>query len=223
MKSNLIIKRASYIFSVILIAALLLFISAGTLNFWKAWFFIGLITIPTLVTILYFSFSKSRILEINIDFKGIFKANLKKIIIFSIIVVTGLIFAGINLRFNWTQLPEWIVIQFSIIFILAFALFIISCKEYKILSRHLFERRRKKLIDQGPYSIVRHPMYTALILICLSVPVILGSIINLGIYSTIAIYLIIKIYTEEKNLKQELKDYDEYKERVKYKMIPYIW
>lgn len=223
MKRNVLLKRGGFCLSIYLIAALVLLISSGSFLFWKAWLFLGLAFFPVFFFLVYLSFQKTRILEINIDFKSIFRANIGKIIFISIVVILALIAAGINFRLKLSQLPTWIIIQFSVIFLFALILFISSCKEYKILSRHLFEHRRKKLIDQGTFSIIRHPMYSSLILMSLSAPLILGSLLAFLICLIFPVYLIVKMFKEEKTLPEEIRDYNEYKERVKYKMIPYIW
>lgn len=223
MKRNILLKRGAILLGLYIFVALVLLISAGNFYFGKAWLFLALSFFPVLITVIILSLNKTRILEINIDITKIIKENLIKIIIFSLIFVIGLIVAGINCRQNINQFPLWITIQFSVIYLFGFILFISSCKEYKILSRNLFEHRRKKLIDQGPYSIVRHPMYSSLILMSLSIPIVLGSFITFIIYLFFPIYMIIIMFKEEKELKEEIKDYEDYKERVKFKIIPYIW
>lgn len=223
MKSNVLLKRGGFCLGIYLLAAAILLISSGSLLFWKAWLFLALSFIPLLFFFIFLSFQKTRILEINIDFGSIFKANIKKIIFISVMIILALVAAGLNFRFKLSLLPTWIIVQFSIIFVFALLLFINTCREYKILSRHLFEHRRKKLIDQGPYSIVRHPMYSSLILMSLSGPLVLGSMLAFVICLVLSVYMIVKMLKEEKTLPEEIRDYSEYKERVKYKMIPYIW
>lgn len=135
----------------------------------------------------------------------------------------GFIVAGLNYRFNWIILPNWIVIVSSIIFIIAYILYAEVLRENTYLSRTIEVQKNQKVIDTGLYKIVRHPMYAVTILLFLSMPLILGSFISFIIFLIYPIIIAKRIENEEKMLERNLIGYSDYKRKVKYKVIPFIW
>ena len=136
--------------------------------------------------------------------------------------ITGFIIAGLNYRYNWFKIPKIIVIISSIIFLISYLLYAIVLKENAYLSRTIGVKKEHKLIDTGLYGIVRHPMYFATIFLFLSIPLILGSPISFIIFLIYPFIISKRIKNEEEVLEKELKGYKEYKEKVRYKMIPFI-
>lgn len=137
--------------------------------------------------------------------------------------LSGFIIAGLNYRYNWIMIPNIIVIISSIIFILAYIIYAEVLRENEYLSRTIEVQENQKVIDTGLYGIVRHPMYGATILLFLTMPLILGSIISFVIFLIYPFIISKRIKNEEEVLERELVGYTEYKNKVKYKMIPFIW
>lgn len=137
--------------------------------------------------------------------------------------LSGFILAGLNYRFNWLELSNIVVIISSIVFLLSYILYAEVLRENAFLSRTIKVEKKQKLIDTGLYGIVRHPMYLATIFLFLSKPLILGSLISFLVFLLYPFIIIKRLNNEEKILEKDLKGYKEYKKKVKYKLIPFIW
>ena len=207
----------------IVIIGLLLFLPAGTFKFSNAWLFMGLLFVPMLVAGIIMMIKSPDLLKKRLNAKE--KENeQKQVILFSgLMFLSGFIIAGLNYRYNWIILPNYIVIISSIIFILAYILYAEVLRENTYLSRTIEVQENQKVIDTGLYGIVRHPMYMATILLFLSMPLILGSIISFVIFLIYPFIIAKRIKNEEEVLEKGLDGYKEYKEKVTYKMIPFIW
>ena len=140
-----------------------------------------------------------------------------------VMFICGFVVAGLNYRFEWIILPKYIVYIGAIIFLLAYVLYAEVLRENMYLSRIIEIQENQKVIDKGLYGIVRHPMYLSTILLFLSIPLVLGSLFSFLIFMIYPFIIAKRIKNEEKVLEEGLKGYLEYKEKVKYKMIPFIW
>ena len=148
----------------------------------------------------------------------------KWVILFSgLMFIAGFTVAGLNYRFQWIDMPNIVVIVSSILFIIAYILYAEVLRENTYLSRTIEVQDNQKVIDTGLYGIVRHPMYAVTILLFLTMPLILGSIISFIIFLIYPIIIVKRIKNEEKVLEKDLKGYAEYKKKVKYKVIPFVW
>ena len=141
----------------------------------------------------------------------------------SLMFLVGFIIAGLNYRYNWIILPNIVVIISSILFICAYLLYAEVLRENVYLSRTIEVQENQKVIDTGLYRIVRHPMYSITILLFLTMPLILGSIISFVIFLAYPFIIAKRIKNEEKILEKDLIGYKEYKQKVKYKLIPFVW
>ena len=137
--------------------------------------------------------------------------------------LSGFILAGLNYRFNWLELSNIVVIISSIVFLLSYILYAEVLRENAFLSRTIKVEKKQKLIDTGLYGIVRHPMYLATIFLFLSMSLILGSLFSFLVFLLYPFIIIKRLNNEEKVLEKDLKGYKEYKKKVKYKLIPFIW
>lgn len=137
--------------------------------------------------------------------------------------ISGFIIAGLNYRYEWIILPDSVVIIASIILVISYILYAEVLRENKYLSRTIEVQENQKVVDTGLYRIIRHPMYMATIFLFLSMPLILGSIYSFAIFLLYPIIIAKRIKNEEEVLEKELTGYTEYKNKVKYKMIPFIW
>jgi len=211
-----------YILGVVIVG-FLLFIPANTFEYWNAWLFMGLLFIPMFVAGIILMIKNPELLKIRLDVKEKEREQ-KKVILFSgLMFLLGFILAGLNYRFKWITIPDIIVIISSILFIISYILYAEVLRENTYLSRTIKVQENQKVIDNGLYGIVRHPMYAVTLLLFLTMPLILGSLISFIIFLTYPFIIIKRIINEEKVLEKELKGYKEYKKKVKYRLIPFIW
>jgi len=207
----------------LVIVSLLLFIPAGTIYYYNAWLLIELLFIPMFFAGFVMFFKNKELLKSRLNAKE--KLNDQKVVIIlsGIMFVIGFIVAGIEYRFNWFLFPNSIVIISSIVFLLAYILYGEVLKENKYLSRTIEVKDNQKVIDSGLYGIVRHPMYSVTIIMFLCIPLILGSLLSFIVFLHYPFIIIERINSEEKLLEKELKGYKEYKKKVKYKLIPFVY
>ena len=202
---------------------LLLFIPAGTINYWNAWLFMGLLFIPMFIVGIIMMIKNPDLLRKRLNAKENEKTQKIVIAISGIMFILGFVCAGLNFRYSWITLPNIVIIISSIVFVIAYILYGEVLRENAYLSRTIEVQENQKVIDTGLYGIVRHPMYAVTILLFLSIPLILGSIISFLVFLIYPIIIAKRIKNEEEVLEKNLKGYKEYKNKVKYKMIPFIW
>lgn len=207
----------------VLIVGLLLFIPANTINYWNGWLFMGLLFIPMFIAGIVMMIKEPNLLKSRLNAKEKESEQKEVVVLSGLMFLVGFIVAGLNYRFNWIELPNIVVIIASIIFLLSYIMYAEVLRENTFLSRTIEVQENQKLITTGLYGIVRHPMYTATIFLFLSMPLILGSIISFIIFLIYPLIIVKRIKNEEEVMERELKGYKEYKEKVKYKMMPFIW
>ena len=206
-----------------LIVGLLLFVPANTLNYWNGWLFMELLFIPMFIAGIVMMIKSPDLLRKRLNAKEK-ESEQKQVLLFSgLMFLSGFIIAGLNYRYNWIVIPKSIVIVSSVIFIFAYILYAEVLRENAYLSRTIEVQENQKVIDTGLYGIVRHPMYAVTIVLFLSMPLILGSIISFIIFLIYPFITAKRIKNEEEVLEKELPGYSDYKKKVKYKMIPFIW
>ena len=135
----------------------------------------------------------------------------------------GFVIAGLGFRFNWFILPKTVVIVGAVSFVLSYILYAEVLRENTYLSRTIEVQENQKVIDTGLYGIVRHPMYSITIVLFLSMPLVLGSIYSFIVFLVYPFLIAKRIKSEEEFLEKELVGYKEYKQKVKYRLIPFIW
>ena len=211
-----------YLIGLILVS-ILLFIPAGSIKYINGWLFIGLLFIPMFIAGIIMLFKNPELLKNRLNAKEKQKEQKEVLIISGIMFISGFIIAGLNYRYNWIELPNIIIIISSIIFIISYILYAEILRENTYLLRTIEVKKEQKLIDTGMYSIVRHPMYLITIFLFLTMPLILNSLYSFIIFLIYPLVIIKRINNEELVLEKELKGYTEYKKKVKYKLIPFIW
>ena len=223
MDTKLFLKAiVRYIFGVLLVG-ILLFIPAGTFNYWNAWLFMGILFIPMFIAGIILMIKNPMLLKSRLDVKEN-ENEQKQVIIYSgLMFLVGFILAGLNFRYSWIILPNIVVIISSVLFILSYILYAEVLRENTYLSRTIKVQKNQKIVDTGLYGIVRHPMYSITLILFLTMPLILGSIISFIIFLIYPFIISKRIKNEEKVLEKELKGYEEYKKKVKYRLIPFIW
>ena len=207
----------------VLIVGILLFIPANSFNYWNGWLFMSLLFIPMFMAGIVLMIKNPELLKKRLDVKE--KESEQKVVILysSIMFILGFIIAGLNYRYSWTMLPNIVVIISSALFIIAYILYAEVLRENTYLSRVIEVQENQKVIDSGLYGIVRHPMYAITILLFLTMPLVLGSVFSFIIFMIYPFIIIKRIKNEEEVLERNLKGYKEYKMKVKYKIIPFIF
>ena len=211
-----------YIFGVLIVGSLL-FIPANSFEYWNGWLFMGLLFIPMFIAGIVLMIKNPELLRKRLNAKEK-EIEQKWVILFSgLMFIAGFIVAGLNYRYKWIEIPNAVTIISSILFVIAYILYAEVLRENTYLSRTIEVQENQKVIDTGLYGIVRHPMYAVTILLFLTIPLILGSIISFIIFLIYPIIIAKRIKNEEIVLERDLKGYKEYKNKVKYKIIPLIW
>ena len=223
MTKKLLIQALVKYFSGLILVMLLLFLPAGTIQYWNAWLFIALLFIPMLLAGIILMFKNPDLLRRRLDAKE--KESEQKIVVLlsGIMFLSGFILAGLNYRYQWTKMPLSIIIIAAILFLLSYILYGEVLRENEFLFRTIKVQKNQKVVDTGLYKIVRHPMYSSTIILFLTIPLILGSIYSFIVFLIYPLIIVIRTNNEEKVLEKELTGYKEYKKKVKYKLIPYLW
>ena len=206
-----------------LLVGLLLFWPAGTLSYGKGWLLMGLLFGPMLIAGFVMLFKTPAFLEKRLDAKEKQSAQ-KGVLAFSgLMFIAGFVVAGLDYRFGWSRMPLWVTLAAGVLFLLAYGLYAEVMRENAYLSRVIKVEEGQKVVDTGLYGIVRHPMYMATLLLFLVMPVVLGSwyaLIPFGFYPAI---IIVRLKDEEDLLTRELPGYESYKQKVRYRLLPFIW
>lgn len=207
----------------VMLVGLLIFLPAGTLFFWNGWLFMGILFIPIFFAGLIMMWKNPGLLKGRLNAKEKLKEQGLVIKLSGLMFTLGFLLAGLGARFNWYTLPFPVVIAAAILFIAAYVLYAEVLRENAYLSRTITVQDGQKVIDTGLYGIVRHPMYSATLVLFLSMPLILGSIFSLPVFLAYPFIIAKRIKSEEEFLEKELPGYTEYKQKVKYRLIPFIW
>ena len=205
------------------LVGLLLFLPAGTLSYANGWLFIGLLFLPMLLLGIVLLIRSPKLLEKRLGAKE--KENTQKGVVAAsgLLFIAGFAVAGLDFRFGWSKMPLWVVIVASVVLLISYALYAEVMRENAYLSRTVEVREGQKVVDTGLYGIVRHPMYAVTVWLFLSIPVVLGSWWAFLCFLPYAPLIVIRIINEEKLLLAELEGYEEYKKRVRYRLLPFIW
>lgn len=223
MTKKLFLQAIIKFVSGIVIMALLLFLPAGTLGYWNGWLLLGILFIPMFVAGIILMIKNPSLLEKRLDAKEEQKEQKAVLALSGVIFLAAFIVAGLNFRFGWLILPNWAVIVAAIVFLAAYAMYAEVLRENAYLSRTVEVQENQKVIDTGLYGVVRHPMYSATLFLFLSMGIVLGCVFSFLILLFYIPIIALRIKNEEKVLEEGLEGYSEYKKRVKYRVIPYIW
>lgn len=207
----------------LVLAGLLIFLPAVSLAFANGWLFMCLLFGPMLIAGFVMLAKAPDFLAKRLDAKEK-QATQKAVVALSgLMFIGGFIVAGLDFRFGWSQMPLWITIAAAVLFLLSYALYAEVMRENAYLSRTIKVEKDQKVVDTGLYGIVRHPMYMATILLFLMIPLVLGSWYALAVFGFYPAIIIVRLNGEEDLLTRELPGYAEYKKKVKYRLLPFIW
>ena len=206
-----------------LLVGLLIFLPAGTLAFSKGWLLLGLLFIPMFVAGLGMLAQSPEFLAKRLDVKEKRSAQQGIVKLSGLMFIAGFVVAGLDFRFGWSVMPRAVTVVAAVLFLLAYLLYAEVMRENAYLSRTIKVEEGQTLVSTGLYGIVRHPMYMATLLLFMVMPLVLGSwwaLIPFAFYPAI---IISRLKDEEELLTRELTGYVAYKEKVKYRIIPFIW
>ena len=207
----------------LVMVALLIFLPAGTVNFAKGWLFMGLLFVPMLIAGFVMLFKSPEFLAKRLDVKEKQSTQKGVIAVSGLMFIAGFVAAGLDYRVGWSQMPAPETVIASVLFLIAYALYAEVMRENAYLSRTIKVEEGQTVVDTGLYGIVRHPMYMASILLFLMMPIVLGSWYALIVFAIYPAVIVVRLKDEEELLTRELSGYAEYKKKVKYRIIPFIW
>ena len=207
----------------LLLVGVLLFIPAGSVKYWQAWLLICILFIPMFIAGLIMMKTSPELLRKRLNAREE-EGEQKEVVLFSgLMFLAAFVLAGFNWRFGWIPLPKAVSYIAAVVFLLAYALYAQVLRENEYLSRTIEVQENQRVIDTGLYGVVRHPMYMSTVFLFLSMPLVLGSLISFVIMLAYIPIIAKRIRNEEKVLEEGLKGYREYKNKVRYKVIPFIW
>lgn len=207
----------------VVIIGLLLFLSAGSLRYWQGWLLMGILFVPMFGAGLVLMAKNPELLRKRLNAKEEEKEQKTVVKISGLLFMAAFIVAGLNWRFGWCLLPNWAVWVSAGVFIICYLLYAEVLRENTYLSRTIEVQENQKVIDTGLYGVVRHPMYMATTVLFLSMPLVLASPFSFLIMLLYLPLIAKRIKNEESVLEEGLEGYKEYKQRVRYKVIPFIW
>jgi protein-S-isoprenylcysteine O-methyltransferase Ste14 len=207
----------------LLLVGALLFLPAGSFAYWNAWLFLILLFAPMFCAGLVMMLRSPELLRKRLNAKET-ESEQKQVLAWSgLMFLAAFVLAGLNFRFGWLPLPDWVVWAAAGVFLLAYLLYAEVLRENAYLSRTIEVQEGQKVIDTGLYGVVRHPMYMATVFLFLSMPLVLGSPLSFLILLLYIPIIVKRIRNEEDVLTEGLEGYAAYKERVRYRLIPFIW
>lgn len=201
----------------------LLFLPAGTLQYWNGWLLMGLLFVPMLCAGVVLMVRNPELLRKRLQMRERESRQSVVIMLSGVMFAAGFLLAGLNFRFAWVRMPKWIAWAGAVVFLLGYGLFGAVLRENEFLSRTVEVQENQRVIDTGLYGIVRHPMYSATLLLFLSMPLILDSLPSLPVFLAYPVMLEMRIENEEQVLEKGLEGYAAYRKRVKYRIIPFVW
>lgn len=211
-----------FLLGVLLIGALI-FLPAGTLYFWGGWLLMGILFVPMFIAGIVMMIFNPMLLASRLDAKEKEREQSIVVKLSGLMFVVGFVLAGLDFRFGWVKLPFAVNIAAAVVFLIAYLLYAEVLRENTYLSRTIKVVEGQKVISTGLYGIVRHPMYFATILLFMAMPLVLGSLVSFVVFLSYPFIIAARIKNEEKVLSHELDGYEEYKQKVKYRMLPFIW
>ncbi len=223
MTKKLFVQAIVKFFVGVLLVGLLVFLPAGTLNFFGGWLFMGILFVPMFIAGIVMMFKNPKLLKSRLKAKEKQAEQSLVVKLSGLMFIAGFIVAGLDFRFSWLPLPKTVMIVASVVFLIAYALYAEVLRENTYLSRTIEVQENQKVIDTGLHGIVRHPMYSATLLLFLSMPLVLGSVYAFIIFLAYPLIIVKRLKAEEEFLERELEGYKEYKQKVKYRLIPFIW
>ncbi|MCR5663382.1 MAG: isoprenylcysteine carboxylmethyltransferase family protein [Oscillospiraceae bacterium] len=210
-------------FAGLLLVGLLIFLPAGTFDFWQGWLLLGVLFVPMFAAGLVMMAKSPELLRSRLNAKEEQTEQKTVVALSGLMFLAAFVLAGLNRRFLWALLPDAVSWIAAAVFLLAYALYAEVLRENAWLSRTIEVQEGQKVVDTGLYGIVRHPMYAVTLPLFLSMPLILGSLLAFAVTLIYVPIIVLRIRNEEQVLERDLEGYAEYKTRVRYRLIPHVW
>ena len=223
MNKELFIRAISRFAAGLLLVSGLLFIPAGTWNYPQGWLLIGILFVPMFIAGLVMMKKNPELLKKRLNVREEKTEQRQVILLSGIMFLAAFISAGFSYRYKWLMLSAAVSIPAAIVFLAAYALYAEVLRENTYLSRTVEVQENQKVIDTGLYGVVRHPMYMVTLFLFLAMPLVLGSVISFVIMLLYIPIIIKRIRSEELVLAEGLSGYSKYMEKVKYRLIPFVW
>ena len=223
MSSKLFLQAILKFLLGVLLVGVLIFVPAGTVQYIGAWLLMGILFIPMFCAGIVMMFKNPSLLQSRLDAKEKQKEQDIVVKLSGLMFLSGFIVAGLGIRFGWYLLPEWVMWAAAVVFLVAYILYAEVLRENTYLSRTIEVQEGQKVVDTGLYGLVRHPLYSVTLLLFLSMPLVLGSVYAFCIFLVYPFIIAKRIKHEETFLESELDGYREYKQKVKYRLIPFVW
>ena len=221
-KKLFIEAMTKFILGVVLVG-LLIFFPAGTVSFLNGWLLMGILFVPMFLAGIVMMLKNPDLLKSRLNAKEKQQEQGLVVKLSGLMFLAGFVVAGLGVRFGWYMLPKSVAVAAAVVFLIAYLLYAEVLRENTYLSRTIEVQENQKVIDTGLYGIVRHPMYSVTLLLFLSMPIVLGSIYSFVIFLAYPLIIAKRIKNEEEFLEKELEGYREYKQKVKYRLVPFVW
>ena len=221
--TKLLLNSIVKLLSGLVMIAILLVLPAGTWHYLHAWLFIALLFVPMTMIGIWLYLSQPNLLAKRLGNKERERQQKNVVALSGLMFISGFVLCALDYRFGWSSVPVWLVVVASVIFLLGYGMYAEVMRENAYLSRTIEVQEGQQLIDSGLYGIVRHPMYTATILMFMAIPLVLGSFWALFVFAIYPILMVLRIQNEEQVLAKGLAGYPEYQKHVKWRLVPFIW
>lgn len=223
MTAQLFIQALGKFFLGLIVVGVLLFVPAGTLDYWQGWLFVALLFVPMFIAGVVLMFRNPELLRKRLEAKEEEKEQKWVVALSGLLFIAMFVVAGLNRRYLWWMLPDWAVYSAAVLFLVGYLLYAEVLRENVWLSRTIEVQEHQKVVDTGLYGIVRHPMYAATLILFLTMPLVLASPWAFVIMLFYIPVIDKRIRNEEIVLEEGLEGYKEYKKRVRYKVVPFVW
>jgi protein-S-isoprenylcysteine O-methyltransferase Ste14 len=223
MTAQLFIQALGKFFLGLIVVGVLLFVPAGTLDYWQGWLFVALLFVPMFIAGVVLMFRNPELLRKRLEAKEEEKEQKWVVALSGLLFIAMFVVAGLNRRYLWWMLPDWAVYTAAVLFLVGYLLYAEVLRENVWLSRTIEVQEHQKVVDTGLYGIVRHPMYAATLILFLTMPLVLASPWAFVIMLFYIPVIDKRIRNEEMVLEEGLEGYKEYKKRVRYKVVPFVW
>jgi len=223
MTAKLFIQALTKFLAGLLLVGLLLFLPAGTFAYPHAWLFIGILFVPMFIAGILLMCRQPELLRKRLSAKEQQGEQRWVVALSGLLFIAMFVIAGLNFRFGWLLMPDWLTYAAAVVFLLGYALYAEVMRENVWLSRTVEVQENQQVIDTGLYGIVRHPMYTATLILFLAMPLVLGSVWSFAIMLLYIPIIVKRIRNEEKVLEKDLAGYAAYMQRIRYRLIPFVW
>lgn len=220
---ELVVRALTRFTGGVAVVGAMLFWPAGSWSYWNGWLLMAVLFIPIAILGAVMVWRAPELLDKRLSNREEQEEQRYVVALSAVMFVASFVVAGLNFKYGWHTLPDAVVYAAAAVFLIAYTLYAEVIRENAYLSRTVEIQQGQRLVDTGLYGIVRHPMYTATVLLFLSMPLILGSLLSFAIMLAYIPLIVVRISAEERLLEQGLPGYKEYMQRVKYRLIPYVW